>query len=152
MTYEATLKRLDDKEKEVNEIMQLDDGFKRLERWVLLNKVDNAWVEHIDTMTMLKREILTRTDPVSAYKQEGYDMFENMISNIRTNTAKMILNAHIEKVVQRPMQEQKKNIKANATPVEKGSQTVRRTTKQIGRNDPCPCGSGKKYKNCCGKN
>ena len=151
MTYEATLKRLDDKEKEVNEIMQLDDGFKRLERWVLLNKVDNAWVEHIDTMTMLKREILTRTDPVSAYKQEGYDMFENMISNIRTNTAKMILNAHIEKVVQRPMQEQKKNIKANATPVEKGSQTVRRTTKQIGRNDPCPCGSGKKYKNCCGK-
>ena len=152
MTYEATLKRLDDKEKEVNEIMQLDDGFKRLERWVLLNKVDNAWVEHIDTMTLLKREILTRTDPVSAYKQEGYDMFENMISNIRTNTAKMILNAHIEKVVQRPMQEQKKNIKANATPVEKGSQTVRRTTKQIGRNDPCPCGSGKKYKNCCGKN
>ena len=150
MTYEATLKRLDDKEKEVNEIMQLDDGFKRLERWALLNKVDNAWVEHIDTMTMLKREILTRTDPVSAYKQEGYDMFENMISNIRTNTAKMILNAHIEKVVQRPMQEQKKNIKANATPVEKGSQTVRRTTKQIGRNDPCPCGSGKKYKNCCG--
>ena len=99
----------------------------------------------------MKREILTRTDPVSAYKQEGFDMFETMISNIRTGTAQMMLNAHLEKVIQTPQQTQQRHIVANATPVDKQSRTVKRTTKEIGRNDPCPCGSGKKYKNCCGK-
>ncbi|MBQ0017448.1 MAG: preprotein translocase subunit SecA [Clostridiales bacterium] len=148
MVYAEVVKNLDKKAEEVNEMLP-PDGFKKLERWVLLGRVDNAWVEHIDSMTIMKHEILTRTDPINAYKQEGFDMFENMISSIRENTAKMILNAKIEKVVQKPMEQQKKNIVANATPVDKQSKTVKNTKREVGRNDPCPCGSGKKYKNCC---
>ena len=151
IVYKQVCKNLEAKEKEVNEIIP-EDGFKKLQRFILLGRVDNAWVEHIDNMTIMKREILTRTDPVNAYKQEGYDMFDTMISNIRENTAKMILNAKIERVVQKPMQQGKKNIVANATPVDKASKTVKNTKREVGRNDPCPCGSGKKYKNCCGKN
>ena len=148
MVYEKAVENLNSKAEEVNQLLP-PDGFKALERWVLLNRVDNAWVEHIDAMTIMKREIMTRTDPIVAYKQEGYDMFDHMIETIRTNTAKIMLNAELERVVQKPMQTQKKNIVANATPVDKQSRTVRNTTKTVGRNDPCPCGSGKKYKNCC---
>ena len=151
LVYVKACERLAEKEKEVNETI-VQDGFKMLERYILLKNVDNAWVEHIDAMTIMKREILTRTDPIVAYKQEGYDMFENMINTIRSNTAKIILNAHVEKVVNQPAKAPKRNIVANATPVDKQSRTVKHTKKQIGRNDPCPCGSGKKYKNCCGKN
>lgn len=150
MVYEAVVKNLDTKAGEVNAILP-PDGFSRLERWVLLGRVDNAWVEHIDALTILKREIMTRTDPITTYKQEGFAMFEEMIEHIRDNTVKMILNAKIEKIVAKPMQQQQKNIVANATPVEKTSKTVKHEQKQIGRNSLCPCGSGKKYKNCCGK-
>ncbi len=155
--YNTVLKNLEEKEKQINETFIQDnpnmvDGFKMLERFVLLRQVDSAWVEHIDAMTIMKREIMTRTDPITAYKQEGYDMFEHMIDTIRNNTAKIILNAQVERVVKQPQKTLKRNIQANATPVEKQSKTVKRTEKQIGRNDPCPCGSGKKYKNCCGKN
>lgn len=128
------------------------DGFKILERFILLKQVDNAWVEHIDAMTIMKREIMTRTDPVQAYKQEGYDMFEHMIDTIRSNTAKIILNAQVEKAIKQPQRQPQRNIQANATPVDKQSRTVKNTEKQVGRNDLCPCGSGKKYKACHGKN
>lgn len=150
LVYVQACNNLAEKEKQINEIAP--NIFKELERQILLNRVDNAWVEHIDAMTIMKREIMTRTDPISAYKQEGYDMFEAMIDNIRSSTAKFILNSQLEKIVYKPQQPQQRNIKANATPVDAQSKTVKNTTKQIGRNDPCPCGSGKKYKNCCGKN
>ncbi len=150
LVYNKAVENLEAKAQEINEILP-PDGFKSLERWVLLNRVDNAWVEHIDAMTIMKREIMTRTDPIVAYKQEGYDMFEHMIETIRSNTAKIMLNAELERIIKKPIEPQKKNIVANATPVDKQSRTVRKTEKTVGRNDPCPCGSGKKYKNCCGK-
>ena len=147
MVYKEVIKNFDNKAKEVNELIP-PDGFSKLERWALLKKVDAAWVEHIDSMTIMKREIMTRSDPIVAYKQEGYEMFENMVAQIREDTAKLVINVKVEKAQQMPEPE-KKNIVANATPVEATSKTVKKQKQEVGRNDPCPCGSGKKYKNCC---
>lgn len=121
--------------------------FGSFERTILLKDVDDAWVEHIDSMTVLKREIFTRHNPLDCYKKEGYEMFDDMISRIRSTTAKKILSfqqGKLQAVKSTP-------IAVNATPVEKGSKTVKNEGKTVGRNEPCPCGSGKKYKNCCGK-
>lgn len=151
MVTERVETELEAKKKAVNDL--IPDAYDQIERNILLRQVDNAWVEHIDAMQILKREIMTRSDPVTTYKQEGFDMFENMRNLIRENTAKFIIKArfkvNIQKVGEQP---QRPNILANAAPVDKASKTVRNTQRKIGRNDPCPCGSGKKYKDCCGKN
>lgn len=144
---------IEQKKKQINEVLQ--NGFENLERWILLKSVDNSWVEHIDSMTIIKREILTRTNPVDTYKEVGFDMFSSMIAKIRENSAKMIINANLEKIAKpaNRVAEQKQDIIANATPTDsKASKTIKKTERQVGRNEPCPCGSGKKYKNCCGKN
>ena len=138
------------KKKALNDM--IPGSFEQAERNILLQRVDNAWVEHIDAMQILKREILTRTDPVTTYKQEGFDMFENMRQLIRENTAKFIIKVRFKVEIQNIEQPKKPNILANAAPVDKASKTIRNIQRKIGRNDPCPCGSGKKYKDCCGKN
>ena len=138
------------KKKALNDL--LPGQFEEAERRILLGQVDNAWVEHIDAMQILKKEILTRTDPVTTYKQEGYDMFENMRNLIRENTAKFMIKVRFKVNIEKAKEPPKPNIIANATPVDSASKTVKNTSKKIGRNDPCPCGSGKKYKDCCGKN
>jgi preprotein translocase subunit SecA len=137
------------KKKALNDL--IPGSFDQIERNILLKQVDNAWVEHIDAMTILKNEILTQNDPVNAYKQEGFDMFENMRDRIRENTAKVIIRVRFQvnlKSVEKPTQP---NIQANAVKSDKASSTVKNTQKKIGRNEPCPCGSGKKYKDCHGK-
>ncbi len=137
------------KKKALNDL--IPDAFNQVERNILLRQVDNAWVEHIDAMTILKKEIMTQNDPVTAYKKEGFDMFENMRDRIRENTAKTIIKARFQvnlKAVEQPKQP---TILANAVPVDKASATVKKTQRKIGRNELCPCGSGKKYKDCCGK-
>lgn len=140
--YEAKIKANED-------VLGID--FSNVERNALLNYVDKSWVEHIDNMSNLRREISTRQDPLLAYKNEGYDMFENMIKTIRENTAKYLLKREI-KIVLSPEEAQKilAKIKVQEELSQKArkSQTVHRK-EDIGRNDPCPCGSGKKYKNCC---
>ena len=102
-------------------------------------------------MSLLRREISTRQDPIIAYKNEGYDMFENMIQNIRTNTAKYLLKREM-KIMLSP-EEAKKILAKLQIAVEQGDRIkkVKTAVKKeiVGRNDPCPCGSGKKYKNCC---
>ena len=137
------------KKKALNDL--IPTSFDQIERNILLRQVDNAWVEHIDAMTILKREILTRTDPVTTYKQEGFDMFEEMRARIRDNTAKFIIKARFKVNIEKIQQPQAPTILANAMPVDKASKTIKNTQRKIGRNDPCPCGSGKKYKDCCGK-
>lgn len=137
------------KKKALNDL--IPTSFDQIERNILLRQVDNAWVEHIDAMTILKREILTRTDPVTTYKQEGFDMFEEMRARIRDNTAKFIIKARFKVNIEKIQQPQPPTILANAMPVDKASKTIKNTQRKIGRNDPCPCGSGKKYKDCCGK-
>ncbi|MGN0629329.1 MAG: preprotein translocase subunit SecA [Oscillospiraceae bacterium] len=123
---------------------------RELERVVLLKNVDMKWMDHIDAMADLKQGIYLRSyaqhDPVVEYRIEGFDMFDQMIEAIREDTVKMLLTVRVQA---RPQREQV------AVPTEDaGDGTVSQTVtkkKKVGRNDPCPCGSGKKYKHCCGK-
>ena len=127
---------------------------RELEKMVLLRNVDNRWMDHIDAMDQLRRGIGLRaygqTDPVVAYRQVGSDMFDGMNEEIREDTARQILTVMI-----RNKEETKREQTAKITGTsgasdgtEKG-RTVRKKEK-VGPNDPCPCGSGKKYKKCCG--
>ena len=128
---------------------------RELERVVLLRNVDTKWMDHIDAMTELRNGIGLRAygqyNPVIEYKREGFDMFDAMIDSIREDTVRMIYLAQVRKQ-QAPQREQVAK-ETGAVGADDGSvqnQTVRKT-KDIGRNDPCPCGSGLKYKHCCGK-
>ena len=120
------------------------------ERTMMLRAVDKHWMEHIDAMDSLRKGIGLRayggTDPVIAYKSEGTDMFNSMTELIKRDTAKSIMRTAL-KVVDRRQDEQKLSYSTNG-----GAKAPVRSGKTVGRNDPCPCGSGKKYKNCCGKN
>ena len=150
LVYERIETDIEAKKKAVNDM--IPGGFDQAERNILLKQVDSAWVEHIDAMQILKKEILTRTDPVTTYKQEGFDMFDDMKNRIRENTAKFIIKVRFKINIEEVEKPKNMNIIANATPVENASKTVKNSNRKIGRNEKCPCGSGKKYKDCCGKN
>ncbi len=143
-------KRLEEKEKILGSEM-----FQEFERMVLLRNVDTYWMDHIDAMEDLKRGIHLRSyaqrDPVVAFRMESYDMFDEMTAAIREDTAKMMLTlmprhkADVQrKAVARVTATSSSEEETNAKQV-----TIRKE-KKIGPNDPCPCGSGKKYKKCCG--
>ena len=127
---------------------------RELERVVLLKNVDRLWMDHIDAMEELKRGIGLRAyaqrDPVVEYRIEGFDMFEAMINEIREDTARMILTVRI-RTKEEPKREQVAKPTATSGDGTDTKQPIRKG-KKIGRNDPCPCGSGKKYKHCCGRN
>ena len=149
MVYAQVKENVDNKRDEINEMVPIENMFANLERWVLLNRVDNAWMEHIDSMQILKREIGTRQDPINEYKKIGYEMFDEMTARIRENTAKMIINSRLEKVIKQPAQNTApQNMRTN---ISSGNATVKADKKEPKRNELCACGSGKKYKNCCGK-
>ena len=162
-----------DKEQEIG-IEQM----REVERMILLRVVDNLWMDHIDAMDQLKSGIglraLGQQDPAAAYSKEGFDMFEQMIGGIQEDTVKYCYNVTVETKTERKTimeaGEAKKSEyidddmvramqgggelpeEAQVPDREAKQQTVRRDHPKVGRNDPCPCGSGKKYKNCCGKN
>ena len=128
------------------------EAMRELERVVLLKNVDRYWMDHIDNMDELRRGIHLRAygqkDPVVQYRLEGFDMFDAMIDAIREDTARMMMTVEI-RAQEEPKREQVMNPTATS-----GDGTVkggRKVTGKVGRNDPCPCGSGKKYKSCCGK-
>ena len=140
--------------------------FEDIERNVLLRMVDINWMSQIEDMQIMKDEIISRQygqqDPVLAYKKEGFEMFDKMIDKIREDTCKILLNAQIQNA---PVEPEPQPVKITFTGKEltpeeraakkaKGKLQVQKTVyndqPKIGRNDPCPCGSGKKYKNCCG--
>ena len=131
------------------------DTMRELERVALLRTVDSKWMEHIDAMDELKRGIGLRGygqhDPVSEYRFEGFNMFDEMIENIRQETTKLLITANL---TSRPLQRERV---AKITGTSGGSdesvkkQPIRRSAEKVGRNDLCPCGSGKKYKKCCGR-
>ncbi len=164
---EDIYKRYDERIKIVKE-MGID--FYDVERNVLLRMVDINWMSQIEDMQIMKDEIISRQfgqqDPVLAYKKEGFDMFDSMVEKIRETTCKILLNAQIQ---QPPQEPEPSHVKITftgkqLTPEERAKQkekkqqrlqvqqTVVNTQPRIGRNDLCPCGSGKKYKNCCGRN
>ncbi len=139
---------LDAREAEVgSEIMR------ELERVILLKNVDRLWIDHIDAMEELKRGIGLRAyaqrDPVVEYRMEGFDMFDAMINEIRGETARLILTVRLHRENEEPKREQVAKPAPTAGDGTDSKQPVRK--KKIGRNDPCPCGSGLKYKKCCGR-
>ena len=123
-----------------------------LEHAVVLQVVDRNWMDHLDAMDQLRQGIGLRAygqvNPLVAYKKEAFEMFEAMIDDIRLEVTRMCMLAQI---VERP--QERDNVTSNRGGKPAKKQPIRKTPEQkIGRNDPCPCGSGKKYKNCCGKN
>ena len=124
--------------------------FTEIERMVLLRNIDTKWIDHIDAMDQLRKGISLRgygqVDPVIEYKKEGFEMFEDLTASIQDDTITLLLKAELQKM---PAQKKDslKDMKTNQT----GPMAPRKAKQVIGRNDPCPCGSGIKYKNCCGK-
>ena len=155
------------------------EQMREVERMILLRVVDNRWMDHIDAMDQLKDGIglrgIGQQDPAVAYAQEGFAMFDEMVADIREETVKFCYNVTVttkterRNVVSGRTSAAKEDYKDDtaAQPRSKGGnmpaaapkadktgkqETIRRDMPKVGRNDPCPCGSGKKYKNCCGRN
>ena len=133
--------------------------FREVERAILLRNVDTAWMEHIDTMDDLKSNVglqsYAQRDPVNEYRIQGADLFDAMVSDIRQKTARVILSVvpqaqPIQRVqVANPIVAGFEGARRTPVVTKRASSTVVRDSAQVGRNEPCPCGSGKKYKNCC---
>ena len=128
------------------------EKFREIERVILLMVVDRKWMDHIDAMDQLRQGIGLRAfgqqDPVRAYNNEGFEMFEDMNHSIKEDTVRGMFNVQ-------PVEEIERKQVAHETSASSGEEEINKPVvkgKKIGRNDPCPCGSGKKYKNCCGKN
>ncbi len=146
---EQVKKRYDEKEEKLT-----SEQMREFEKVILLRVVDTKWIDHIDSMDQLRQGIGLRaygqTDPLREYQHEGFAMFENMILSIEEDTAKYIMKAEIRNNLER--QEVAKGQAVN--PKEDGEKAKKkmpiRKQDDTGRNDPCICGSGKKYKNCCG--
>ena len=144
---EEALRIYESKEAEFPEPEQI----REIERVILLKVTDQHWMNHIDDMDQLRQGIglqaYGQRDPVTEYRFQGYDMFEEMTESIREETVKALMHVRIEQKVEREQEAKEtgtnKDDSANAP--------VQRKTEKVGRNDPCPCGSGKKYKYCCGK-
>ncbi len=135
------------------ELKEQGVDMREVERIMLLRAVDTHWMDHIDAMDQLRQGIGLRaygqTDPVNAYTSEGTEMFDQMVAQIREDAVRNLLHVAVRKA---PVVRQQV-AKPVDTPSEDGSKPVVKPKRmKIGRNDPCPCGSGKKYKNCCGKN
>ena len=148
-------KRLEEAKK-----LNIEAEFNRIAKYLVLNTVNHKWMDHIDAITALKEGIGLRayaqTNPLEAYKIESYNMFEELVRSIREESVKAVFSLKPKKkeeVVNVKVQNQVTNMYTNAggedTPKRK---PVVKKEQKIGRNDPCTCGSGKKYKNCCGKN
>ena len=149
------------------------EKMRELERMILIRVVDNKWMDHIEDMDQLKSGInlraLGQQDPAAAYAHEGFDMFELMIQSIKEDTVKFCYNVTLQTNTERKRVMEAgegrhdeyhddtaapaSNMPGEAPKANDTSkpETYRRTEEKVGRNDPCPCGSGKKYKNCCMK-
>jgi preprotein translocase subunit SecA len=173
--FDSFVTLYEEKEAEISEEIMRD-----LERMLLLRVIDSKWMDHIDAMDQLRHGIGLRAigqqDPAAAYAQEGFDMFELMTESIKEDTVKYCYNVTVEtKAERKQVAKAGKESKSESAEDYLGAsaqggggyqdapdeapeaspdrqETVRRKEAKVGRNDPCPCGSGKKYKNCCGRN
>ena len=170
--FELMTKQYEEKEKEIGA-----ERLREIERMLLLKIVDTKWMDHIDAMDQLKTGIGLRSigqvDPAQAYANEGFDMFDEMLNSIKEDMVKFVLSVSLNTNAERKqvvsmLTEGKNNVhsafddekqksvaeqqKGNLHPRDGSKPMPVRVEKKPGRNDPCPCGSGKKYKNCCGKN
>ena len=125
---------------------------RELENLVMLKVVDNHWMEHLDSMDLLREGVGLRAygqkDPIVEYKMAGFDMFDDMISAIQEDTVRLLYHVQVEQKIEK---EEAPKITGTNKDAEVEKKPYVRKGAKIGRNDPCPCGSGKKYKNCHGK-
>ncbi|WP_339251322.1 preprotein translocase subunit SecA [Sporosarcina sp. FSL W8-0480] len=149
LIHDAVIERYNEKEGEMSE-----DRMREFEKVVLLRAIDSKWTDHIDAMDQLRHGIHLRaygqTDPLREYQAEGFSMFEDMVTAIENDASKYVMKAEIRNNLER--EEVAKGQAVN--PKEDGEKVTKKPVRRavnIGRNDPCPCGSGKKYKNCHGK-
>ena len=144
--------RPDDVELGEEDAALYNDGIREVERVILLKVIDSKWMNHIDNMEQLRESIglqaYAQKDPVVQYKFIGYDMFKEMAKNVRHETINAMMHVQIER-----KEETKPQMVTQSPTSERLIQhgPYKRATPKIGRNDKCPCGSGKKYKNCCGR-
>ena len=152
--------KYEEKEKDFGE-----KTIRELERVVMLKIVDERWMDHIDAMDELKDGIGLRAyaqkDPVVQYRIEGFEMFDQMVADIQLNVVKILMNARKRegaparqesvKITGEGLEDETISLKGKAPSGEKSHTPYVNAEPKVGRNDPCPCGSGKKYKNCCGK-
>ena len=168
-SFKDNLKQAFEKVYDAKEAEIGSEQMREVERMIMLRVVDNRWMDHIDAMDQLKTGIglrgLGQQDPAMAYASEGFSMFEEMISDIREEVVKYCYNVTVTTRTERTSRilsqesskaEYRDEDTANgpdaAPEEERHQETVHRKAPKVGRNDPCPCGSGKKYKNCCGRN
>ena len=142
-------KAVDKYESKIEENKEKGVNFGDIERHILLNIMDRKWIDHIDNMDNLRQGVGLRAygnkNPITIYQTEGFDMFDDMITAMRRDVANALMGIkRVERVENIPVKK--------APKADRPQGTVKKTEKEVGRNDPCPCGSGKKYKNCCGKN
>lgn len=146
---ERAVKLYGDREAQFAEPEQM----REIERVILLRVIDRKWMDHIDDMDQLKQGIglqaYGQRDPVVQYKVMGYDMFDEMTSAITEDTVRLLMHIKVEQKVEREQVAKVTGTNKDDGPSVKGP--VKRTDKKVYPNDPCPCGSGKKYKNCCGR-
>ena len=145
---EEAVKLYEDKEAEFPNA----EAIREVERVILLKVIDRKWMTHIDDMEQLRQGIglasYGQKDPVVEYKMSAYDMFDEMIANIKEDTVRLIFSVKVEQKVER---EQVAQVTGTNKDEGASSGPMKRAEQKIYPNDPCPCGSGKKYKNCCGR-
>ena len=139
--------------------LNIEAEFNKIAKYLVLNTVNQKWMDHIDAITALKEGIGLRayaqTNPLEAYKIESFNMFEELVKSIREESVKAVFSLkpkRKEQVVNVKMTNNVTNLMTNAAGEDTPKRKPVKAEKKIGRNDPCPCGSGKKYKNCCGRN
>ncbi len=144
---EEAVKLYESKEAEFPE----PEAIRELERVVLLKVIDKKWMDHIDDMEQLRQGIglqaYGQRDPLVEYKMAGYEMFNEMTQNIMDDTVRLLFHVHVEQKVER---EQVAKVTGTNKDDSAVKEPVKKAEKKVYPNDPCPCGSGKKYKNCCG--
>ena len=144
---EAAIKLYETKEAEFPEPEQI----REIERVVLLKVIDNKWMSHLDDMDALREGIglqaYGQRDPVVEYKMQGYELYEAMMAAIQEETVRILFHIRVEQKVERESAAKVTGTNKDATPVA----PKKREEQKIYPNDPCPCGSGKKYKQCCGR-
>ncbi len=132
------------------------DNFLQIAQIIMLQIIDNQWVAHLQNMEQVKEGIGLRgygqLDPLREYKKEGYELFEGLMGRIREETLGTVLRIQPARRIPEIQEPSRRPIRLNRGDEGSKPTTIRRTTKKVGRNDPCPCGSGKKYKKCCGVN
>ena len=148
---EAAVKIYEEKEHAVS-----PPRMRELERVLMMQVIDKRWMDHIDEMDQMRQGISLRSyaqrDPLVEYKMVGYDMFESMSDNIQLDTVRMLFNIQVTNENQPQMKEavRKEDLQTNSSETAAVNKTTRRTAEKVGPNAPCTCGSGLKYKKCCG--